>query len=863
MILLLVCSAASARHITGGELSYILTSSSGGSNVYQVTLRLYRDCFSSGAQLDNVAFFGVFAKTASGTSLHQSLTANMNNRETLTLRSPGKCIDNPPSVCYEVGIYTFTVNLPASTYGYTISYQRCCRIENISNVSGSGQIGATYTAEIPGTLVHPEAPKNSSANFWAKDTVVVCEDNYFAYDFGATDRDGDSLSYSLCSAYSGGSSRDPQPNVPTTPPHSPVPYSYGFSASSPMGANVTINSKTGLVSGVAPAAGIYVVTVCVSEIRNGIVINVHRKDIQIKVASCSIASATLLPEYVNCDSFTVSFQNRSSSPLIRSYYWDFGDTRRSNDFSTEARPTYTYQDTGTYRVKLVTNRGEECADSTFTIVKVYPGFNADFSFSEGCKDVAIFFNDRTTARYGVVNSWQWDFGVTTVGDDVSTSRNNSYTYTTSGTYNVSLIVGTNKGCSKTVVKELVVRDKPLLTVPKDTLMCDVDTIAITANGAPGTYTWSPAYNISPTSGATVMVSPDRTTDYVVSLTTVPGCTSLDTITVNVVSFVTLEAGAGFTMCLTDSVQLKPFSNGLRYEWEPVATMADATVKEPFVTPVDPATVYSVTSYIGKCFARDELVIRTVPYPEVRVSPDTAICYGDKISLFAEGGANYQWTPLTGLRGASSPTPEVSPPVTTIYTVSVTDILGCPKPTEARVVVTVIPPVPAFAGNDTVAVLDQPLQLQATGAEFYKWSPAGYLSKDDIANPIATFVSDVGDRVTYAVKVSTPEGCYAYDTVTVRIFRTAPDIFVATAFTPDGDGLNDEFRALPVGIKLFEYLKLYNRWGQLMFSTNDPSRGWDGKYNGVQQATDTFVWMVKGTDYLGRPIVKKGTMVLMR
>ncbi|MGN6437697.1 MAG: T9SS type B sorting domain-containing protein, partial [Agriterribacter sp.] len=317
------------------------------------------------------------------------------------------------------------------------------------------------------------------------------------------------------------------------------------------------------------------------------------------------------------------------------------------------------------------------------------------------------------------------------------------------------------------------------------------------------------------------------------------------------------------ICLTDPVQLNPFSNGLTYSWEPAATLQDPLVKQPIATPVDPVTTYTVTAYIGKCFARDAIRVRAVPYPDVRVSNDTAICYGDQVQLFADGGAFYRWSPVAAINNYTIPDPVVSPGTTTIYTVSVTDTLGCPKPTNKDIAVTVIPPVPAFAGNDTVAVLNQPLQLKATGAAFYKWSPGSYLSSADVADPIATFVSDVGDKVTYSVKVSTPEGCFAYDTMSVRIFKTAPDIFVATAFTPNNDGLNDYFRATPVGIKEFDYLKIYNRWGQLMFSTADAEEGWDGKFKGVEQASDTFVWTVKGTDYTGRSIVKKGTMVLIR
>jgi gliding motility-associated-like protein len=862
VIFLGICFAVSARHITGGELSYICTGSSGSSFTYQVTLKLYRDCFSTGAQLDPVVPITVYQKGQSGTTFFDNHLINMTRRDELRLGSPGECIDNPPAVCYEVGIYIFTVTLPSSTYGYTIAFQRCCRIENMSNVAGSGQVGATYTADIPGTLLLADGPKNNSPVFATRDTVIVCEDNFFSYDFGAIDTDGDSLSYSFCSAYIGGASREPQPNPALPPPYASVPYAFGFGDASPMGANVTINTRTGMVSGIAPASGVYVVTVCVSEYRKGILFNVHRKDIQIKVASCSMAAASLEPEYISCNSFTVDFRNRSNSPLIKTYFWDFGVTGRTDDTSTLARPSFTFPDTGVCRVMLITNRNDNCSDTAFSVVKVYPGFYPGFTFTEGCKDVAIRFTDTTKTDYGQVSSWQWDFGVPGVSDDTSGSRQPQFTFTQSGTYPVALTVSSSKGCRSTVRTDLVVRDRPLLSVPHDTLMCDIDTIAITATGAPGTYTWSPGYNIQP-AGATAKLSPDVTTTYTVSLTTVPGCTSTDTVRVKVVSFVTLNAGADTTICLTDGVQLNPFSDGLSYTWTHAETLDDPGIKRPVATPIEEFTVYSVTARIGKCSATDDVRVRTVPYPQVITINDSSICYGERIQLFAAGGAFYRWSPPLSVSNFNVPDPFVSPPVTTTYTVSVTDTLGCPKPSLKDVVITVIPPVPAFAGNDTAVVIGQPLQLQATGAEIYKWHPPSYLDDADIANPVATFISEVSDKINYSVKVSTPEGCFAYDTINVKIFKTAPDIFVADAFTPNNDGLNDVFRAMPVGIKQFDYIRIFNRWGQLMFSSNTPEVGWDGTFKGKEQASDTFVWVVRGTDYLGRVIEKKGTLVLIR
>lgn len=859
---LTIGSVVQARHITGGEMTYEYISTSGNNITYRITLNLYRDCFSTGAQLDATAAISIYAYNASGGTSHFTTRAiPLSNRTNLNLRDPGRCIDNPPVVCYELGTYTFTIDLPITDHGYVVSYQRCCRIENMTNIMGSGQVGATYTASIPGRLIDATAPTNSSAKFATKDTVVVCENNFFMYDFSATDINGDSLSYSFCQAYSGGSMRDPQPGQASPPPYASVPYNFSYNASYPLGSGVRIDPRTGIVSGIAPRAGIYVITACVSEYRNGKVINVHRKDIQVKITSCTIAEASLLPEYVNCDSLTMNFRNQSNSPLIKSYYWEFGDPGRTT--SEEATPSFTYADTGTYRVRLITNRFEECSDTANTLVKVYPGFNPRFSYREGCKDVAYNFTDQSTTRYGVVNYWQWDFGVPNLSDDVSDSRNAPYTYTNSGTYNVSLTVGTSKGCMATINQDVIVREKPQFHLPKDTLMCNIDTISLTATGPAGTYTWSPDYNINTLTGSTVQVSPQTTTNYSVSLTTVPGCTSTETVRVNVVNFVSLEAGADFTMCLTDSVVLMPESNGLRYEWTPATTILNPNAKFAVAVPTAEYTTYNVTAHIGKCNATDQLTVRTVPYPDVRISNDTAICYGDTAQLFAEGGAFYHWSPTLAISNSRINNPIVSPGSTTVYSVSVTDVLGCPKPTVKNVLVSVIPPVPAFAGNDTVAVLGQPLQLEATGAELYAWHPGSYLSDTSVANPIALFEGDVGDLATYSVKISTPEGCFAYDTIAVRIFRTSPDIFMATGFTPNGDGLNDGFRAIPVGIKTFDYLKIFNRWGQLLFFTTDASQSWDGRFKDADQAADTYVWMVSGTDYLGRQIAKKGTFILIR
>ena len=110
-------------------------------------------------------------------------------------------------------------------------------------------------------------------------------------------------------------------------------------------------------------------------------------------------------------------------------------------------------------------------------------------------------------------------------------------------------------------------------------------------------------------------------------------------------------------------------------------------------------------------------------------------------------------------------------------------------------------------------------------------------------------------------MSTPEGCYGNDSITVFIFETKPEIFIPTAFTPNGDGLNDVFRPTVAGMKKFLYLRIYNRWGQLLFNSGQANQGWNGIYSGRKQESGTYVYVIEAVDYADKPYFKKGTFVL--
>lgn len=860
LLLLLSFSAifAFANHITGGEMSYTLTSQSGNNYTYHVVLKLYRDCNPppGSAELDPSASISIFDN-----SNNSSVYSNMVPRriiDILSLGSPSPCINNPPTVCYQVGYYEFDVTLPGIAQGYTIAYQRCCRIAGINNLLGSNSVGATYTAQIPGTSVLPSAPANNSAHFIGADTVIICAHNSFCYNFGATDADKDSLVYSFCAAYT--SDRNPpNPNPPNAPPYTSAPYTLSpYNAAAPLGDGVQLDSRTGMICGVAPDAGIYVVTVCVTEYRNGIAIATQRKDLQIKVGDCTLTTPKLSPQYITCNGFDLTFFNQNNSPLVHTYLWSFGD----DSTSTAPSPTHSYSDTGAYAIKLVINQGEPCSDSATSVAKVYPGFFPGFTFLGVCVNKPTQFFDTTRTVYGVVNSWTWDFGEGSTNADTSHLQNPVYSYPQTGTKNVRFIVGNSKGCVDTVFKDVIIMDKPPLNVlPKDTLICNGDNVQLQAIGN-GIFSWTPGTNITNSNTATPTVNPTSTTNYFVQLND-NGCINNDTVQVRVIDFVTLRAMADTVICATDSVQLTAATDGLRFSWTPAATLNNPTLLSPVALPAA-TTTYQITSTVGSCSTTDSVTVKLVPYPGSNAGPDTTICYQSSAQLHgAIAGNSFTWSPSSSLNNSNSLDPIATPPSTTSYILTVRDNIGCPKPKLDTIVVTVLPKINAFAGKDTAVVVGQPLQFNASGGTAYLWTPSTSLNRNNIYNPVGIYDGSF-DSIRYKVIVLNESGCTDSAYLTVRIFKTNPQIFVPTAFTPNGDGLNDYFRPIAVGISRFDYFRIYNRWGQLVYSsTLSEEQGWDGKVAGKEQASGTFVWLVKGVDYTGKIVFAKGTVTLIR
>ena len=852
--------------IAGGEMIYDYLGPGVAPNTvkYKITLRIFVNVNDPFAEMPTAAVLGIFDNFNDTRINGSPFDAARVSISSVPVKNPVKCVTNPSSALnFQVGEFVLEIELPKNYKGYTVAYQGVNREKSFVNISviqyegrdSSPGGGSTFTCNLPGTILSPPfiVQYNNSARF---NTTIesICKGSTLSYDFSATDPDGDSLVYYFDEAYNGDGAIDLYSSRPAAPPYNSVNYNDGYKDIEPLGRFARIDSRTGLITGtVPPFAGNYVVAVVIYEFRDGKLLSFHRKDITIIVGSCTIIEASLQKTYLNCKDYTFYFSNLVFPPGITSYDWYFGD----GNHSTEAEPAYTYAGPGIYELKLVINKGQLCEDSAIAEVKVFPGFAPDFEALGTCKGFPVQFNDKTIADHGIVNKWVWDFG----DGGTSTLQNPTHTFPVAKDYTVSLAVTSSVGCWATSTKVLKIDTKPAFKMsPKDTLICNVDTLQIAAIGT-GTAVWSPNYNISDVNVLNPLVSPDVTTTYSVLLTDAFGCKGNETVKVNVVDRVTQFSDYDTTICQTDSIKLRLSSDAIYFTWTPNdGSLNDPRLKNPKAAPLV-NTIYKVTGKISnKCYAENTVTVKPIPYPKA-IADDISICLGQSAQLHASGGSIYNWSPNIFLNDANIPDPLVIKPTAGVkYKLTVRDILGCPKPVQKIVTLNVIQ-IKADAGpRDTAVVLGQPLQLNAAGGTDYLWLPNNnWLSNININNPVAFPQNDI----EYILKVSDPTGCFAYDSINVKLYKLIPGIYLPNAFTPNGDSRNDYFKPIGLGIKSLDMFRVYNRLGQLVYNNTDPGRGWDGSFGGHKLDPGTFIWVAEATDYNDKKIKRQGTVILVR
>jgi len=476
-----------ADHIIGGEMTYECL----GGGDYEFKLTIYRDC-STSVSFDSVAIISIFECDNQGecASLEQG-----DHIYVLGVSSPVisaipsndvQCLEVQNKPCAEKGVYTFRlseygINLPNIQNTYHIVYQRCCRNDGILNLVNPEEEGVTFSTEIP-----PVAQEgcNNSPVFESFPPIIICQNFELDYLHSAIDKDGDSLVYRFSHPITGGGSNTAvrinqttgveQPDSPafqcdgsTPTPSCPPPYreiSYlepTYDVSTPLGFytddgvdnSVTINTETGNLSGIPPLTGLFVMTVTVDEYRNQQLLGSIRREFQYTIVPCAnFIDAIIANDSILCEENIVEFEHASFPPsYVEEIVWEF-DLGSEQITSLEEMPTITFPGPGSYNAKLLVNpNNQNCKDSAFLNLSIFPPTNADFTFSyDSCSTAPITFQNLSSTEALRIVRTEWQFG------DEGTSSETSPTqqFTSPGDKDIILTVTDNNNCRVDIAKTL-------------------------------------------------------------------------------------------------------------------------------------------------------------------------------------------------------------------------------------------------------------------------------------------------------------------------------------------------------------------------------------------------------------------------
>ncbi len=357
-----------ATHIVGGDITYQCL----GDDNYEITLTIRRDCENGlpQADFDDPVSIGVFDPVF-GNLLTQygnfgQILIPFSESDTLNETIVSDCGFIGSQVCVEETIYKTITKLPYRPRGLILAHQRCCRNITLNNIIEPLATGSTYYIE-----VKPEALTecNSSPTFDAWADLYICANQDLNFSLSATDIDGDSLVYRLCTPSTGASAADPMPQPASPPPYSDVQFSFPFTLENMMGGvPLQINSKTGQLTANPNLVGQYLIGVCVDEYRNGKLLSSVRRDFEYNVRVCSVGpEASYSADSPYCGTSEVSFLNTSTNADSYIWYFDFPSTDPAFT-STELNPTFNYPSSGLYNVRLEAKRAIDGCVSNFSNV---------------------------------------------------------------------------------------------------------------------------------------------------------------------------------------------------------------------------------------------------------------------------------------------------------------------------------------------------------------------------------------------------------------------------------------------------------------------------------------------------------------
>lgn len=875
--LLFATECAHADHLVGGEINYTCN----GNNDYTITMRIYRDCFATGAAFDPNPVMTIFE----GNTQIMTLSWNGFEVSTMPIVGTGPCFIDPPNVCVQVGVYERTVNLPPSPQGYTIVHQRCCRGFDILNLTNPDSQGNTYFVEIPPN----DTDCNNSPEFSNLPPVAVCVNEELNFDHSATDLDGDELEYSLCTPYHGGSEVNPAPNPAPPPPYTPVSWAPGFGPTNPIPSDPAfdIDPETGLITGSPDQIGQFVVGICVSEFRDGVLLSTTRRDFQINVVPCNPVIEAM-PGIIGaddggCAGFDFQFTNNSIN--ADEFIWDFGDGNGPESTSFEYEPEHTYADTGNYNVMLIANPGEVCADTATIEVSAFPAVSVNIDSSGfNCIDGQNWGFELSGDFDPGNTSISWDFGENALPLTSEDQNPQNISYSEPGNKQVSVTID-QYGCTAEDQVNISVADEISAGIAPQSEFCQGLTLNFTNESTNASmYEWhfnDPAQPdaLGTFTNATHTFSSPGQYDIMLVAKNNGACpdTAYSTYEVNSLleAFIESEAAQCFEgnsfAFQADGV----FGDDAAFTWDfgSNATPSSSTLANPPPVSYDSTGIFQITLTIeeGDCIDSYAVYAPVLPAPVADFSaPNREGCAPFTVGFNNESEAetvmSYSWDFGDG-QTSNSAQPIHTFEEPGVYTVSldVNTTSGCVGESfKTRTDYIVVHEVPraGFSFNPQETTIFEPevsIVDESEGA-----FDCQYLFPDssEVTDCNFTYLFDNAGEYEVTQIVTNEEGCQASLTQT---FEVLGHLFYApNAFSPNGDGVNEIFKPVTLGISAFE-MEIISRTGETIYRTTDADEGWNGAGpNGEYYvAPEVFLYKVRISDMRGINYDYQGHVTVVR
>ncbi len=569
-----------------------------------------------------------------------------------------------------------------------------------------------------------------------------------------------------------------------------------------------------------------------------------------------------------CSPLQVNF--RATSQARSSFVWDFSDG--TTIATTDSVISHTYTIPGIYVPKMILKDLNGCSVAitgldTIKVNGVLAGFSADTLL--GCDNRTIQFTNESLSNQ-LITAYEWDFG----DGQTSTAVNPAHYYAAPGLYYPKLKAISSSGCqdiySAPVPVKIVLSPKISATQSANgcaPLVMNFNGNLINADTSQINWAWT--YSNGTT--GTGMVSPALTFtnagvyNYTLLATNSSGCTDAVTGSFEVYGIPVVSAGPDFFVCQNSGRSLTA-TGASSYTWSPAIGLSCANCASPTATP-DSVRTYVVTgTTLQGCRSTDTVTVSVVyPFYMSASSGDT-LCVGRSTGLLAGGAATYSWSPSAGLNVTSGPSVIAKPIVTTLYRVIGQDGKNCFSDTAYYPIqVYPIPTVKLRADTTmnvgSTIILTPQVSPDVTNVVWQ--NPIGLVQ----SNYPSITVRPTG-QTQYNVTVSNAGGCTSRSSMNIFVTCNGSNVFIPNTFSPNADGANDVFYVRGTGLFNVKQLKIFNRWGEQVFSrtsvnANDPSAGWDGTYKGQRLGDDVYVYMIEVQCENNTSLFYKGNVTLIK